>query len=138
MKKGWVSLSFRHPTKDLRYLGDALGLQQHHGWVAGEPWLTKSGTVKPSKSDNYWNSGFAFSEDRGFANDVKKALGLLEKKNVKIAELIASGGRVSITLDFQGVINNGDEIDSPILKKIGDLGINFGIEIFPAQQHWDD
>ncbi len=138
MKKGWISLSFRHSKKDLTYLSDALGLQQSHGWVAGEPWVTKGGVTKAPKPDNYWNGGFAFTQERGFAVDVMRAVSLLQKEEVNIDDLIVSGGDVVLTINFQGIINNGDEINNDTLRKISELGIKLGIEVFPVEQNWHD
>lgn len=132
MKENWIALYFKHPTWDLSYLETALGLPMRHGWTAGKPWVTNSGAILPARSDNYWNSGFEFSQERGFIEDINIVLELFQKENVRLRELIASGGSVAIYLQFQGNVNDGDNIPAAMLKRIGDLGVELSLEIFPS------
>lgn len=138
MKNGRLSLQFRHPTRDLRYLENALGLPQSNGWVAGEPRVMRDGSMLPAMSDNYWHTAFSFNQDRGFKGDIVDTLRLLKKEDVRLNELVETDGNVMIYLQFQGIVNNGDTITPSILREMGELGINLSIEIFPIEQNWGD
>lgn len=135
MDKGWVDIFFRHPNIDLTYLEKALGLPQRHGWVAGQSRIAKSGRLLPIKDYHYWASGITFSQERGFITDVQKMLDLLCKQEVQLAELISTGGKVTLSLHFQGVINNGDILVAEQLRRIGEMGIDLGMEVFPTIQN---
>jgi len=85
---------------------------------------------KVSRSDRW-------SHVRSFSGDMKISDGLLEilddvyPNRYFLKEITDSSSIVQLYLQLPGSVNQGETIDSSILQRMGDMGISFGIEVFP-------
>lgn len=95
------------------------------------PRETPTGEPLPGiNKESYWTSQLKFPSPKGFKEQFKFAIALLEKEKETLDELKASGGKIEIYLMLSGAINNGGTIESDWLKKMGELGVDLLIEVF--------
>jgi hypothetical protein len=132
VRRGSLSVRFRHPTKTLSYLSELLKLPCFRTWAVGEPRRTpKGGPLDGTYPDSYWVYRTEIQSERGFRNEVIAVLQVLIDVKGAIHDHLTSGGTITVFLQLTGSINNGDEIDSSLLQTMGELGVDFGIEVFP-------
>ncbi len=133
MTMGIVLLRFRHPTKDLTFYSSLLAMPCSRSWIAGAPRQTPTGNALPGTySESYWTSRLEFPCESGFSEKILYIVDKLSKEEKNLRDHKASGGKIEIYLQLPGSINNGDTIESELLKKIGYLGIDLLVEIFPG------
>ena len=132
MDLGSVSLRFVHPRRDLTFLSDLLDLPPFRVWVVGAPRETPKGTpLSGTYKDSYWVSRLEFEPKDGFKNRLVEAVNLLSREQATVRELLATGGTVEIYVQLTGWINNGDSIDTPLLRMMAGLGATLSVEVFP-------
>ncbi len=132
MDRGEVLLRFSHPTRDLQFLSEVLGLTPSTTWLVGEPWHAPFGPPTAIiNKDSYWSAGLRFEHHDGFGAQLNRAVELLRQAEATVRDHIASGGKVDIYLYLTGRVNNGDEIPPSLLALMAELGITLGIEVFP-------
>jgi len=131
MTIGNLSIRFRHPTKDLDFFSACLELPCFRSWNVGSNRRTPTGeTLEGRNSDSYWVSRVEYPIQTGFKKQLEYIIGLLAKQKDTLSEHKASGGKIEVYLQLSGAINNGDEIDSALLKTMGELGVDLLIEVF--------
>jgi len=81
-------------------------------------------------AESYWVSRSEYPVEAGFSNELEATVARLLQAQDHIRDLKTSGGKVEIYLQLSGSINNGDSIDSALLKKIGELGVDLLVEVF--------
>lgn len=69
----------------------------------------------------------------GFSESLRFIVDKLVSEENHLRELKESGGKAELYLQLPGSVNNGDTIESKLIKKIGDLGIDLLVEVFPGQ-----
>jgi len=119
---------------DLTFLSTLLNLSCLRKWIAGTPRQTPTGEpLSGTYPVSYWVSrGFEFSCESGFGKQLALAINHLAKVNESLSDFKVSGGTIEIYLQLPGSKNNGDTIDSTLLKKMVDLGVDLLIEVFPG------
>ncbi len=131
MFMGIVSVRFRHPTMDLTFLSSLLDLSCFRSWIAGSPRQTPIGEpLAGTYPASYWVSRLEFPSEAGFRKQFVLAINRLVKAKETLHDLRASGGKIEIYLQLSGAVNNGDTIDSALLKTLGELGVDLLIEVF--------
>ena len=132
MDLGEVFLRFSHPTRDLRFLSEVLGLSPFRTWLVGEPWQAPYGPPTAIiNKDSFWSAGLKFEHRDGFSAQLSRAMELLRLAEATVRDHIASGGRIEIYLYLTGRVNNGGEIPPSLLAFMAELGVTLGIEVFP-------
>lgn len=127
-----VRIRICHPSDPLDCLTTATGLTPHVQHKKGEPRVTPNGVPLPGTySDSRWSYSEVTRDSRRFHVGVRRAMDLLEPAAEVLQQLRTSGGRVEIILHLRGERNVGDYIEIPDLKRLADLGINLGVEVFP-------
>ena len=102
-------------------------------WVAGAPRQTPTGrALSGTYSESYWASELEFSSDSGFLEKVIYMVGKLSGVKDNLRDFKASNGKIEIYLQMPGSSNNGGILESELLKRLGDLGVDLLIEVFPG------
>ena len=131
MTTGYISLRFRHPTRELDYLSSLLGLTCFRSWTVGTARQTPTGKILPgTNAESYWVSLSEYPVEAGFSNELKATITRLVQVKDHIRDIKKSGGKVEIYLQLSGSITNGDSIDSTLLKKMGELEVDLLLEVF--------
>ena len=127
-----VVLMMHHPSERLDRITSELGMERHHGWQAGEPRSTPKGTALPGTyKDTYWGHSDEIKGHRKFFETVMELLEKLEAASEYVMNLSSSGGRISLIVHLPGHTNIGDVIKPADLMRIGRLGVELGVEVFP-------
>ncbi len=131
--KGSFLVRFRHPKKDLSFLSEELGMTSVRSWKAGSPRETPDGdALKGFYADSYWFSRSEFSSYDELASLISKVVCILETKIQIVSEVKSSGGCAEIYLQFNGEENIGCVINCSDLIKMGEIGVDLLIEVFPG------
>lgn len=134
MTLGFVLLRFWHPTRDLNFYSSLLSMPCFRSWKKGTPRQTPTGrTLAGTYSESYWSSRMEFPCKTGFSESLRFIVDKLVSEENHLRELKESGGKAELYLQLPGSVNNGDTIESKLIKKIGDLGIDLLVEVFPGQ-----
>jgi len=129
---GTLSIRFRHPSKDLSFLSEELGLNCNRCWKAGSPRQTPKGDPLPGTyKDSYWYSRIEISRSDNLGIQTLRAIEILERSKATAIDIKSTGGAIEIYLQLPGAENNGGEIKSENLKRLSDLGVDLLIEVFP-------
>ena len=132
MITGSVSLRFWHPAEDLAFLSSLLALPCYRSWLSGARRQTPKGSLLPGVyKESYWVTRLEYPVKEGFGNKFVLAVKCLLKAEKEILKLIQSGGRVEVYLQLPGHINYGATIDNSNILILGNLGVDFLIEVFP-------
>ena len=75
-----------------------------------------------------------FACEEGFTKHLMGAIDRLLAEEETLHAFRLSGGKIEIYLQLPGSVNNGDTIDSILLKTMGELGIDLLIEVFPGMK----
>jgi hypothetical protein len=127
-----ISIRFWHPTRDLSFLSSLLGLDCFRSWVAGAPRQTPRGTpLSGLYRESYWTSRTEFEIEENFSGQFLLATDILVKAKDAVRDIKESGGRIELYLNLPGSVNIGDTIDSTVLCKLGKMGVDLSIEVFP-------
>jgi hypothetical protein len=137
-----ISLRIRHPDADPERFTTQLGMEPSHAWRAGGPRMTPAGTPLPGvHRETYWTSG---SLERGgwpgrsLTAALKVLLDELEPQKFLFRSVCAEGGRVEFFIGWYFTRNSGDVVDAATLKRMGDLGIDLSLDLYPPDQSQTD
>jgi hypothetical protein len=132
MASGFVLVRFWHPIRDLTFLSSLLSMPCFRSWTAGSSRETPLGEpLNGTYSDSYWASQLEFPGEAGFREKLVFAIDRLTRVKKNIHDFKSSGGKIEIYLQLSGSINNGDTIESALIKTMGELGVDLLIEVFP-------
>lgn len=132
---GDVSIRFQHPNKELDFFSSLLGFPCFRSWTAGSPRQTPTGEpLAGTYNESYWVSRLDFVSQDGFAEQLAVVMDRLVTARKHLQAFRLSGGKIEIYLQLPGSVNNGDTIDSMLLKTMGELGIDLLIEVFPGMK----
>ena len=127
-----VALMINHPTEKPDVITNELGMQPDYKWQVGQPRSAPNGAPLPGlNKDTYWAVSERISEDAHFFATATEFLTKLEAAEDFIRNMVASGGRIRIAIHLPGHTNVGDSIPPESLYRMGRLGIELTIEIFP-------
>jgi hypothetical protein len=99
---------------------------------AGSKITTPTGATLPSVyKSTVWSDWRDFEGKGSFLAGAVPFLDLLELRKEFVGYIIKSGGSIDIILSLYGGVNMGDCIHWAILKRLVDLRINLGVEVFP-------
>ncbi|MEW6642141.1 MAG: hypothetical protein AB1586_16670 [Pseudomonadota bacterium] len=128
----YLRLLIKHPTIDPKLITKELGLSPHLAHVVGTERITPMGTKLSGRyEESTWGWAKRVQGRRAFLDDVSDLALQLQKSQHFIASLIAGGGNVTMIVDLPGDVNIGSVLSSVGLKRLADLGIDLGIEVFP-------
>lgn len=136
MDRGSVSLRFRHPARDLRFLKDVLSLVPFRTWAVGEPRRALNGDIltgelKGTYEDSYWVALLEFEPKDGFGVQLNRVVSMLKRTEAAVRDHVESGGTVEIYLNLTGHTHNAGKMPAPLLATMAELGITLWVEVFP-------
>lgn len=126
-----VELFIVHPTLEPAEITAALGLEPHASHRVGDQRQTPKGKLlKGAYPDTRWRYCVELElKDQWFAGEVTKLVDRLVPHRRFLRNLVATGGRAQIIVQFFGAYY-GDEIGKDVLAKLVDLDLDLGIECF--------
>jgi hypothetical protein len=131
-----VELFIVHPTLNPVEIGTALGLDAKFSHRVGDQRKTPKGTPLPGTyHDTRWRYCRRHkTSNQCFAGKIAELIDRIEPHKAFLKELKSTGGKACLILQFLGDGYFGDEIPLPILARLVDLELDFGIECFAASQ----
>jgi hypothetical protein len=131
-----INLLIAHPSLSPVAITRGMRWRPVAAHEAGTPIRTPDGTVLPGRYfDTRWRYEWRHqTHGQHFAWALEKAVALLEKRAPFLRQVVASGGRVSLTVQFLDDGYFGDAIAPDLLTRIARLGISLGIEVFHIPQ----
>jgi hypothetical protein len=136
------SVSFRvhHPSADPAAIAEALEWSPQWAWKAGQP--RRDGAKKPlpgKYSKSYCSFDLTTSRKLPLGKLLRRALNRLQDKRIFLRDLVDSGGRLEFLVAIYVTKATGDELDSTILAKCGELGVGLALLVSPfAMPHYED
>jgi len=115
-----------------------LGLTPHLSHFAGAERMTPANTKLPGKyRESIWGWAQHLEGKRAFFDNVSELAIRLRKHQDFIAGLMAGGGSIVMIVDLPGDVNIGSVLSSVNIKRLADLGVDLGIEVFPEWSNID-
>ena len=131
-----VELFIVHPTITPAEITSALGLEGIYTQCVGDQRKTPKGTVLQGKyRETRWRHSIEYElREQWFADKVALLVDSLVPHREFLHHLRATGGRLSIIVQFFADGYLGDDVTSDTLAKMTDLQLDFGIECFAIPQ----
>jgi hypothetical protein len=127
-----VRLLIRHPSIDPVLITEELGLIPRMSALAGNARITPRGEPLPGLHKvSMWGYSFLVEGKRLFSEDLQKMIDVLQPHATFLAKITEDGGNIELIFHLPGDINIGDDISWRDLKRLSDLQIDLGIEVFP-------
>jgi hypothetical protein len=127
-----VRLLISHPVMDTNLITRELKLEPHLIWLAGTKRRTPAGASLPGKNKlSKWSYSFDVLKTRSFSKTIDLFLAQLESHSKLFSDIAISGGSTSLILELDGSQNIGDVFSHKELRRLSNLQIDFGIEVFP-------
>jgi hypothetical protein len=122
----------RHPSMRPERITEALELEPHRAWAVGVPRRNPRGDPLPGVYiETSWGYLTWHKGRRNFFDTMAELLDSLADKRPFLDELISSGGGVSMIIYLPGDVNIGDELEASVMKRLAELNISVGVEVFP-------
>ena len=118
----------RHPSADLSLLSELTGIKPNLLWKLGEP---RGVGLRGKHERAAWSYWFYVDNRRDFSNSVDSMISALQPARNFLQEVISTGGDAQLIVHLEGERNIGDTLSPSILSGLADLGLGFGIEVFP-------
>jgi hypothetical protein len=128
-----VILLIVHPTIDPRRISNELGLKPYVSFRKGHPATAPSGHVLPHLPlESRWNHIYKFNGPKhALATSVERLLDSLASHRSFFQRMCRQGGSTQLYVQMPGDVNNGSTFPWELLKKLSDIRIGLGIEVFP-------
>lgn len=127
-----VSIQIWHPTIDPAVLTEAFGRAPFRCWQMGLPRTTMRGDPLPGRwPQSYWVARRRVERRRDFLVELLQELTALEERSALVTRLLQEGGDIQIKVSLPGDRNIGDVLSADAMRRMGALGVNLDIEVFP-------
>lgn len=121
-----------HPDMDTERIARELGLAPELAFRTGDPVILPSGRRLPgARRDTRWRYDAPAHRRRDFFAPIGSLLDHLAPHREFLRRIVREGGSVTISVNLSGVSNIGDVIEPDEMRKLVDLGIGLGVEVFP-------
>lgn len=129
MTKGvFISLRFRHPSKDLVKFCTSLGFEVDCSWQAGEQRKTSGGVpLLGMHTDSYCTCSVPGEGATSLDERLRKAVRLLTPSAEQLLQFSQDGGKSSFFVSLEKGAFEGATLDAGLLTELGRL--EFSIEI---------
>jgi len=127
-----VRILVRHPSESLDCITTSTGMLPNILHRAGDQRVNPAG--KPLSGQfphSTWSWWEEFRDSRDFSLGVARTIDVLAPAADLLSRLRSSGGEVNVILHLRGERNIGASIRTRELARMVELGIDFGIEVFP-------
>ncbi len=133
-----IRLLIKHPTMDPSRITEELGLRPQLTRLVGAARQTPNGVPLPGRNrSSVWSYSFDVTKTRSFFRKLSGFVAKLENHKKLFHQIVRSGGSAELIVELNGGENIGDVLSHLELKRLSDLKIDLGIEIFPDAQHSD-
>ena len=123
-----------HADMDPAPIAEILGLHSTGGHKAGELRFTPKGTPLPGRwTDTRWSAGLDDFDDHEVEAAIRSFLDRLEVHSAFWRSLAASDGEAHLICSLDGTYQ-GLSIEPELLRRLADLNIRLGIEIYAVDQ----
>jgi hypothetical protein len=127
-----LAVAVRHPDIDPQEITAALDRTPYQSWQAGAPRRTPSGHPMPSVGrESYWIWTIKVAGQRNFFSALMDEAELLAARAEFLHGIVAAGGRISLTVSLPGDVNIGATLPHAAIRRLADLPLDLGIEVFP-------
>ena len=127
-----LAVAVRHPDIDPEAISVALGRMPYQAWQAGMPRCTPSGQPMPSVGrESCWIWTSEIRGQRNFFAALVEEADRLAACAAFLHGIATAGGRVGLTVSLPGRVNMGATLPHAALKRLAELPIDLGIEVFP-------
>ena len=110
-------------------------------WQAGDPRTTpKNSPLEGTWRDTYWVTDVFKDEcpNRTLAAALSELVERFSLRKSFFVKIRDEGGRVEFYVSWDIDGNRGDEFDATLLTKLGELGVNLSLDIYPPPNPQDD
>ena len=122
----------KHPAENLEMLSRESGLVPSLCAQRGDQRIDRDGTklaaVHPS---SIWQHTRLVVHSRRFSNGITSLLDALAPAAASIKAVRETGGSAQLILELDGTRNIGDVIQASQLRRLDELGLDFGLEVYP-------
>lgn len=136
-KRFQIDLFIVHPSIDPDELDANLQLVGHFRHKAGDERRTPKGApLEGTYPDTRWRHTVRF-ETKGnhFSDQLTSFVDEIAHHRDYLAQLLRTGGRLCVILNFLGDGYFGDKIPTATLARLTDLGLDLAIEVFADRQN---
>ncbi len=123
----------KHRSMSFSFITEQLGMQPTHGFNVGEPRRTPKGNLLGgANNETFWGYNKKVYRHRDFFGYAVKFVESLQERHAFITDIRSSGGTVAVYIDLTGAKNIGSFLTTEQLAYIASVGIDVGVEYFPA------
>lgn len=127
-----VILLMRHPDIDPGEVTREFGLTPHVAFRKGCVRALQNGKELPGVSrDSRWNHVYRFSKGHRLGDALAQVVTFLEGHKAFIKKLCLQGASFELYVQLPGAKNIGDSIPWDLLRRMSQLRVSLGIEVFP-------
>ena len=127
-----------HPDIDPAEIIKRLGIEPKQSSRRGDPRTTPAGSALPGTyRDSRWSISFPNLENIAISELVTKVVESLPAETSFWSELARDGGNAELILGVVGTRYQGESLDAAIVRKIADMGMRFGLEIYACRRTVD-
>lgn len=122
----------KHPTENLEVFSRETGLTPSLCAQRGDQSIGRDGTqLSAVHPTSIWQHTRLVAHSRRFSNGITSLLDALTPAAASIKALRAAGGSADFILELDGTRNIGDVIEAGELRRLAELGLDFGLEVYP-------
>jgi hypothetical protein len=127
-----ITLLIMHPNADPSNFTKELRMKPFSIQKAGEQVITPKGNkINSFYKESRWNHVNNFKNAQ-IDFQVRKMCNKLHSKKSNLRKISDAGAQISLFVNLPGSSNQGTLIEPTTLKKLSDMNIYFGFEIFPT------
>lgn len=127
-----ISLRIRHPTQDLAVVCGKLSMTPTRVWKAGEPRTTPKGEpLGGVRRESYCSIELGRVGASALAEGVRAGVVQLSKHRTLLDDVVASGGKLSLSVGWFLEGSSGESFDWELLKDLGQLRISLDLYLYP-------
>lgn len=127
-----VRLLIKHPTLDPDLISSRLDMIPRLKQCVGAARISERGEkLRGTYQDSRWGWSSRIEDKREFFEEVVTLLDRLEPHKKFLEEIVESGGSIEIIIHLPGDVNIGWTLPWFELKRLAQLKIDLGIEVFP-------
>lgn len=130
-----VSLRLRHPFVHHDEISRQLGVEPRFKWDAGQPRVGRDGRKLGGVHDQtYWVRRMEKVEESSLPVVLSEGVRLLEAHRDFLRTFIETGGEAELFVGwFTSPISGGTTLDSTLLGRIADLGLNLSLDVYDSK-----
>ena len=130
------SLKLVHPTTSLDAITAALGHKPDGGYCVGDPRATPAGVeLGGIRRETLWHFAYRITATRYFFSEcVDFCEEFLMPYRTFLDTFRSTGGEIMVIVNLPGTRNLGDDLAPDQLRRLADLGVSLGVEVFPSMR----